>query len=551
MRARLWIIGLPIAVVLALAGLQLRSVSKLRDADQQQLYKVAQDGADGVAWDFNHELARAYDWFTTDTATLNGDVWDQFTCEYDGWKNKAPQPRLFRAWYLLTDDGADGLLLRRYDPATSRFASAEWPAELAQVRTKVEVENRRRLASVAPHSFEAPLGPGLAEPAAMLVPVSGGDTAAGWTTLPARPSYGYEIGLLDMDFVQHTFLPALVLDNLGGAGGMHYDVEITRKHEPDKVVLAMGPRHAHADVETPLYRVGFAHLADLFDDADEDGTDHGVWWLRATHRDGGIPAHVARLRREDYLLTVAVVVMLIASLALLLASARRARRLASQQLTFVAGITHELRTPLAVIRSAAENLADGLVVDQARVQKYGELLLGEGRRLSHMVEQAIDFAALEAGARQAPREVYDVAALVEELVHARHADVSTRIAAALPALRGDPAATRLVLGNLVENARKHAPGSPIAIHVDAVDWLTGQAVRIEVSDRGNGIDPGDVPHLFEPFYRGRRARERHTPGSGLGLSVVKRLIEQQHGTIDVRSQPGQGSSFIVHLPGGQ
>jgi signal transduction histidine kinase len=234
-----------------------------------------------------------------------------------------------------------------------------------------------------------------------------------------------------------------------------------------------------------------------------------------------------------------------------LQAARRARRLASQQLTFVAGITHELRTPLAVIRSAAENLADGLISEPDRVRRYGQLLVGEGRRLSHMVEQAIDFAALEAGARQAPDEVYDVAQLVAELCDSRHADVVTRIASPLPALRGDPAATRLVLGNLVENARKHAPGAPIAIQVDAIEWLAGPGVRIEVTDRGGGIDPADVPHLFEPFYRGKHAREKHVPGSGLGLSVVKRLIEQQRGTIAVRSQPGSGSSFIVHLPGGQ
>src|SRR5689334_4901112 len=104
MRGRPWLLGLPILVVLVLAGLQLRSISRLRDADEAQLRKVAQDGADGVSWDFNHELARAYDWFSTDTTTLHGDAWDQFTYEHEAWAQKAPQPRLFRAWYLVTDD---------------------------------------------------------------------------------------------------------------------------------------------------------------------------------------------------------------------------------------------------------------------------------------------------------------------------------------------------------------------------------------------------------------------------------------------------------------
>jgi signal transduction histidine kinase len=552
MRLRPWLIGLPIAVVLVLAALQLRSISRLRDADEAQLRKVAQDGADGVSWDFNHELARAYDWFSTDTATLHGDVWDQFTFEHETWQEKAPQPRLFRAWYLVTDDGADGLRLRRYDAAAKRFVAAAWPAELAGLHASMSAENQVRLATTTPLDFHAGLEPEVADPPAMLVPVCfGPEATGGFTAGLGRPAYGYEIALLDMDFVQHTLLPFLVVDNLGENKQLHYDVEIVRQHAPATTVVALGAHHERADVEAPLFRIGFAHLDDLFADNDEDGFDHGLWRLRATYEHGGIAAYVASKRRSDVALTAAVVVLLLASLALVLQAARRARRLASQQLTFVAGITHELRTPLAVIRSAAENLADGVIREPERVQRYGQLLAGEGRRLSHMVEQAIDFAALEAGARQAPEELYDVAALVAELCDDRHADVVTRIASPLPALRGDPAATRMVLGNLVENARKHAPGAPIAIHVDAIEWLAGPGVRIEVADRGGGIDPADVPHLFEPFYRGKHAREKHVPGSGLGLSVVKRLIEQQRGTIAVRSQPGSGSSFIVHLPGGQ
>jgi signal transduction histidine kinase len=543
MRARWWI---PIVVVLALAALQLRSVSKLHEADEQQLFGVAHEGVQGVAWDFNHELARAYDWFAADPSGLVGDTWDQFTFAYDAWQGKAPQPRLFRAWYLVTDDGGAGLLLRRYDAGSKRFTRVDWPAELATLRGQLAGENQRRLAGVVPRRSEDRVGPELGDPPAILVPLALAPDP--WPAEPARPSYGYEVGLLDMDFVTTTFLPALILDNLGQADGLHYDVEISQRGTP---VLRRGPRHPRYDVQTPLFRVGFAHLDDIFNDPDEDGVDRGIWWLRAVHRDGGIAAHVTHKRRSDYLLSAAVLALLLASVVLVVTSARRARRLAKQQLTFVAGITHELRTPLAVIRSAAENLADGLVGERTRVQKYGELLLGEGRRLSQMIEQAIDFAALEAGARAAPEQVYDLAELVEELVAARQHEVTARIRAPLPSLRGDPAATRLVLGNLVENARKHAPGAPIAIQVDAVDWLAGPAVRIEVVDRGGGIDPSDVPHLFEPFYRGKRARERQVPGSGLGLSVVKRLIEQQRGTIAVRSQLGQGSTFIVHLPGGQ
>jgi len=545
LRVRSGSIGLVVVVVLVLAALQLHSVIQMRDADVVHTRQVGREGAEGVAWDFNHELARAYDWFRPDPAGLRGDRWDAFAAKHAAWRAKAPQPQLFRAWYLVVDDGGR-LALRRFDPASGRFPAAAWTAELAPIRFALAADHlARRLGGLVgappPARLEPAIAPELDVPAALLVPLVDAPPRA-----PAgRPAYGYAIGLLDMDFIRGTLLRAYGLDNLGPA----YDLELRRARDPAAVLMASAQPHPVADFEVSMFRVGFVHLDDVFADADE-GLGEGLWRLRVTHRDGSIAAHVALQRRRDVILTGAVMALLVASLGLLVASARRAHRLASQQLTFVAGITHELRTPLAVIRSAAENLTDGLVVEAGHVRRYGQLLLGEGRRLSHMVEQAIDFAALEAGRRSAPQEVYDVAALVEELVASHHADVTTCIAAPLPPLCGDPAATRLVLGNLVENARKHAPGSPIAIQVDSVEWTSGAAVRIAITDRGAGIDAHDVPHLFEPFYRGRRALDEQVPGSGLGLSVVKHLIEQQHGTIAVRSQPGQGATFIVHLPGG-
>jgi signal transduction histidine kinase len=250
------------------------------------------------------------------------------------------------------------------------------------------------------------------------------------------------------------------------------------------------------------------------------------------------------------LVSFSVIGLLVVSLAVVFTSARRARRLALQQTAFVAGVSHELRTPLAVIRSAAENLADGLVVEPERVRRYGELVVKEGRRLSHLVEQAIDFAALEPGARPVADETYDLAPLVDELTaQARRAEVTGRIVGPLPALRGDAKATRQVIVSLVENAQKHAPDSPVAISVEPIAWRGRPAVRIEVADRGGGIEAADLPHVFEPFYRGRRAQHGQVPGSGLGLSIVKRLVEQQRGAISVRSTPGRGTTFVVCLPG--
>jgi signal transduction histidine kinase len=138
--------------------------------------------------------------------------------------------------------------------------------------------------------------------------------------------------------------------------------------------------------------------------------------------------------------------------------------------------------------------------------------------------------------------------LIDELTAQSRVGVTGRIVAPLPALRGDPKATRQVIVSLVENAQKHAPDSPVAISVEAIAWRRRPGVRIEIADRGAGIEASDLPHVFEPFYRGKRAQHRHVPGSGLGLSIVKRLVEQQRGAISVRSTPGRGTTFVVCLP---
>jgi signal transduction histidine kinase len=543
-RGRAWIIGPAIAVAAVLAGLWLRAVLEVRATDVAHLQQVIREGAEGVEWDFNHELKRAYDWFRIDPAAPRGrgDVEVRFAEKDAVWRSKAPATRLFRAWYLIGDDGRGEPSLRLLDPGSRRFVAAAWTAELTPVRAAIAARRSARMMIAArmPVALAPAWGPEIDRPAGLLVPI---DRRAG----DARGATTYALGLLDLDYVTGTLLPRYLGDDLGEARARAYDVEVRRAADPTSVLRTPAQAHAQADVEVPLFWLDSVHRGDVFvDNRDEDC--RGLWVLRLTHRDGSIAAHVDRERRRDLILSGLVIVVLVASLGLLLWAAWRARRVARQQLVFVAGITHELRTPLAVIRSAAENLADGVVSEPAHVRRYGALLLAEGRRLSQMVEQAIDVAALETRSGAAPVEDYDLGALVTDLVAASPAGVSTAIAPALPSLRGDPAATRLVLRNLVENARKHAAGSPIAIQVDAVSSAAGPALRIELADRGPGIDADDLPHLFEPFYRGRRARDQQVPGSGLGLSVVKRLVQRQHGTITVRSQPGRGARFIVHLP---
>jgi len=285
--------------------------------------------------------------------------------------------------------------------------------------------------------------------------------------------------------------------------------------------------------------------------------DGGHWQIVVTHRAGSVDAVVAAARRRNLGVGAAMLALLAASAVLIVASAQRARRLADRQLEFVAGVSHELRTPLAVICSAAENLADGVVSDADTVRQYGRVVRDEGRRLAEMVEQVLDFAGTYSGRHHWHLEDLDVGALVAQCrslaaPDAREAGLvfEDSVEPGLPRVRGDRAAVRRAIQNLLQNAVKHAgEGGFISLRAKAAVDAGRPWVRITVEDRGPGIPPSEVGHVFEPFFRGAEAVSRQVRGSGLGLSLVRRIVEAHGGTVAVESTPGRGSTFTIALPG--
>ncbi len=239
-------------------------------------------------------------------------------------------------------------------------------------------------------------------------------------------------------------------------------------------------------------------------------------------------------------------------MALLVLSTRRAQELARQQMEFVAAVSHELRTPLAVIRSAGENLADGVVHDEQQVRKYGDLVRNEGRRLTEMVEQILEFAGIQSGQLGFALRPVQIASLLHDVVESSRAlmddaaiSVEFAIAEHLPPVLGDEAALRRVFQNLVSNAIKYGrTGRWLGIRARQV----GREIRVTVSDRGIGIQPSAQPRIFEPFYRAPDVVAAQIQGAGLGLSLVKRIVEAHGGRIAVSSAPGSGSEFTVMLP---
>jgi signal transduction histidine kinase len=263
------------------------------------------------------------------------------------------------------------------------------------------------------------------------------------------------------------------------------------------------------------------------------------------------------LRRRNLAISFGLLAVLAAGMALIFEVARRAQRIARQQMEFVAGVSHELCTPLAVINSAAENLMDGVVEGEVEVKGYAGMIRDQGRRLEHLVDEVLQFAAgrvERTGYDLRPVEIGSLVAQCllssEPMLRDAGFVVEGRCAAPLPSVLADPSAVGMCIENLISNAVKYS-GDNRSLRVGTeVVASAGQPedVQVSVEDRGMGISPVDLPHVFEPFFRVESARERQIRGVGLGLYLVKRAMEGMRGHVSVSSELGRGSRFTLHFP---
>jgi signal transduction histidine kinase len=298
------------------------------------------------------------------------------------------------------------------------------------------------------------------------------------------------------------------------------------------------------------------------------------------HPSGSLEQAVGAARRRNLAVSTTIFGILGLSVGFLVLSTRRAQDLARQQLEFVATVSHELRTPLAVIRSAADNLADGVIDDEARVRQYGQLVRREGLRLTDLVEQILEFAGLQAGQRTIAVRPVDIGRLLRDVAATAEATapegltIELSVPDNLPAVAGDEAALRRVFQNLIGNAIKYGPPSPRSGFGEvspepthARPWAEAEGAKlpgkywigvkasagastldVSVTDRGIGIAAADQARIFDPFYRAPDVVAAQIQGAGLGLSLVKRIVEAHAGRISLTSAPGAGSTFTVSLP---
>lgn len=220
--------------------------------------------------------------------------------------------------------------------------------------------------------------------------------------------------------------------------------------------------------------------------------------------------------------------------------AQRSERSEQQRRTMVDDIAHELRNPLTNVRNWLTAGQDGLAdLDQDMVR----LLLEETGLLQHIVDDLSDLADADAGTLALDRAEHSAADLLATVVEA-YPSVHLRAEGELPVLV-DPVRFRQIIANLLTNAIRHTPPGG---RIDVWARTAGPDVVIEVSDTGEGISAADLPHVFDRFWRADRARARATGGSGLGLSIARKLAQAHGGDLTAASTAGVGSTFTVRLP---
>ena len=220
------------------------------------------------------------------------------------------------------------------------------------------------------------------------------------------------------------------------------------------------------------------------------------------------------------------------------------------------GVSHELRTPITVIRTAAYNLRGKLATQPAQVERYGQIIQEEGEKLSALVEQVLAFASARSGRVIQTREPLAVDRLIDQVVSSSNglrdsgALLEKQIDPGLPLILADPAAMRTAVNNLLDNALKYGLRNTnwIGVSASAVALADGQAVEIRVMDHGPGIPADEQGQIFEPFFRCRSAVEDQVHGTGLGLSLVRSIVEAHGGSVAVESATGKGTTIALRLP---
>jgi len=555
-RNRTWFSSVALIVLALLCGvlgiLEYRSTEEIGAAERTRVYGALRSRLDAASRAFDQEISSACSALAPNPARIEASgpavaYAEQYT------RLKKRYSQLFRRVALaVPKDGKLKLLI--LDPASDQFLAASPPAGWTPMLDELTVRLHGGIEPPPP-----PVGLILELPRFGKVESHAGQLVQEWLLVELNPEY-----------IRRTLLPELVNVYISEEGRLDYDVAVVDKQNPSDVIYrtaasgaALSTVNADASAalltEIPLYYPLRRNEASGADPDTEDADAFGGprrWRLLARSRAGSLGTLVRQSQQRSLAVLASILALILGTIAVLVLFSRHAQRLAEQQINFVAGISHELRTPLTVIRTAAYNLRGARLRDRPdQVERYGSLIESESGKLGGLVDHVIRYASAKSG--NVIREPVALNKLLQDVLQTSRPAIENagvvleeKIGSNLPPVLADSLALRHAVQNLLDNALKYGRegGNWIGVHADAVTDEEGPAVRIDVSDRGPGIPADEVPRLFDPFFRGRKAVRNQVHGTGLGLNLVRTIVEAHGGSIRVKSGPSRGAAFTIRIP---
>ena len=609
-RLQIFLVSALLILLGVLAVLQYVWLGQISEAEKDRLTRRLQTDTERFGEDFNREIQNPYLNFQTDYSLWQQKNWALFNERYDFWRGRTAYPNLVKEFYYL-ENKPEGAFLR-YDSEKREFVETAATEELQSIKAAAMDENtfqpvdEARLALVMT-VFEPQKNLERILIRRERTPVISTDTLPTKAKIEMPERKGFLVLKLDETVVKDRILPDLAKKHFPEG-----DFNLSVKNKNGQTIFQTG-EVAAADRTVNLFGLSPDNLV-FFTNRDvlprtrqpvdarggvvsqsiktqtfstvetetissdklperqtvgtfqlklKDGESpttviqtrlpgEGNWTLGVQHGAGSLERFIANTRNRNLGISFGILSLLAVSIVLIFVSAHRARVFAQRQVDFVSSVSHEFRTPLAVIYSAGENLADGVAREEKQVSRYGNLIKSEGKKLSKMVEQILEFAGANAGKTKYDFRQQSVRSIVEDalrecqpLVDEKDFEIECEIAENLPDVRADRNALSRAIQNLIGNSLKYSKDSK---------WLKvtasngGGTIKIAVEDKGIGIAAADLKHIFEPFYRAKAVVDEQIHGNGLGLSLVKETVEAHGGKISAESEIGKGSRFIVHLP---
>jgi signal transduction histidine kinase len=639
---RLWILGILLLVLFALAMVQYKWIDQVAQAERQRAKANLTTSLSDFERDFDFEITRVLVTFQFPAVNLT-----DFSERYKEWLHRSPYPNLIRGVYILETSKA-GPVLQDVMPGQPTIRSTDWQREFSELASAPGPTNTSPPSGpVSVHLFSqgglvrtwGVPGPGVVIDGnpALIVPfmpavgpvarrtvtrVAGAaPLSVGTESAPPLLPPRWVVVVLDASYIRATVFPALIKLRFPNGTASDYDILIVDKKSsganriifrselappesqfahPDGSIglfairmdcfltspstsataitgmssyaFAAGSKSSpsHSNGAGKLDRAPEIHMlagadplsgilsqtAPSCDNSFPAATNNstGVWELLVRYRAGSLDQVMATFRRRNLFISVGVLFVLALGICMLVVLTERARSLAQLQVDFALGVSHELRTPLTVIRVAADNLKKGMVENAGQARTYGEIIDTHASELSNMIEETLAFSRIQAGSLigklipvSAEQIVRSSLRNCEAALQNARIEVEVHIAPDIPLVEANIYLITRCLQNLIQNVVKYAAaGQWLAIRIAKVALPEGQRVQISVEDRGPGISPVDLPHIFEPFYRGRNGEASQVPGVGLGLTLVKRVVEAHLGKIEVKCSD-RGALFSLLL----